>query len=260
MEEPALMEAEGRKRRKLDEGYGGSMEDALQTDLGYREYGGGSTQRSCEQSDRTTDNRTSQFETRPRTQYSQTDQRRADLERSSPEPVRLGPLGFNKRETDNGSNISQGDTRVPMRQPSPSSDWRPQQPQSQDVRQRPETPRQVRFESKSPVQCPRSDNSSNYPKSSPAAQPSLKTPLSPASKLVNFSDLESLFKKVVESRGICYCLTETKKEGQYRIEVALNSLRVAYVEDSNLSLAKGMACLTALKSIDERLTQSLMLN
>lgn len=78
--------------------------------------------------------------------------------------------------------------------------------------------------------------------------------------MTNFSGIEQLFKKEVEKRGICYILTETKKDGQYRIEVSLNALKVAFSEDANLALAKGMACLNALKSIDERITQHLIIN
>jgi hypothetical protein len=96
-------------------------------------------------------------------------------------------------------------------------------------------------------------------KSPPECSPLTKRPISPECPKgkTSFNGLEELLKKEVERRGISYCLTETKKDGQYRIEVSLNSFKVAYSEDSNLILAKGMACLGALKSIDERITQAL---
>jgi hypothetical protein len=87
-----------------------------------------------------------------------------------------------------------------------------------------------------------------------------RTPRSPPKVTSNFSCLDHLLKQEATKRGIGYCLAETFKGGRHRIEVSLNGFKVSTAEDSNLSLAKGIACLSALKSIDERLTQRLSLN
>lgn len=76
----------------------------------------------------------------------------------------------------------------------------------------------------------------------------------------SFHEIEGLFRSEVRRRCLSYIMAETKKDGQYRIEISLNAFRVAFFEDSNLSVATGMACLAALRSIDEKLTQALILN
>jgi hypothetical protein len=87
-----------------------------------------------------------------------------------------------------------------------------------------------------------------------------RTPRSPPCVTSNFSCLDQLLKQEATRRGIGYCLAETFKGGRHRVEISLNGFKVSTAEDSNLSLAKGIACLNALKSIDERLTQRLSLN
>lgn len=103
-------------------------------------------------------------------------------------------------------------------------------------------------------QLPRPDNSQSQSRAPPMSYATL----SPYIKS-SFSGLDKLLKQEAEVRGLSYCITESFKGGTFKVEVSLNSLRVAVAVDSNLSVAKGTACLHALKSIDDRLTINLSL-
>jgi hypothetical protein len=143
---------------------------------------------------------------------------------------------------------------------------------TQEKRRRSRSPRQSKQEhrrSRSPrpskqerrrSRSPRPSKQERRRSRSPMPPKDIKSPPMRNRSNCSFNQLDQLLKDETSKRRLGYAITESFKDDKYRVDVAINGLRVSSAEDANLSLAKGFACLSALKCIDESLTKDLSLN